>query len=90
MKELISQFDWVINQATIEQKNKNSYGYLPDITLRLIELRDSLSNGKYPDKETRIKLIGHVGYIILDNMQFAESPLGEKIIDLINEYRDLD
>lgn len=89
MKDIISKLDVVINQANIEQKKEGSYGYLPHITSTLVDIRNSL-DGDFPDRETRLNIIGNVGYIILDNMPFAESPLGEKIIDLINEYRDLD
>lgn len=52
-------------------------------------MRNSL-DGELPDKETRSKIIGHVGYVILDNMSFAESPLGEEIVTLINDYAELD
>ena len=89
MKDLISKLDAIIDQANIEQKTEGSYGYLPHITSTLVDIRNSL-DGDFPDAETREKVVGNIGYIILDNMPFAESPLGEKIIDLINEYRHLD
>ena len=48
-------------------------------------MRDSL-DGPLPDEKIRSRMVGALGRIVTEDMRFAESPLGEEILSMTEDY----
>ena len=86
---LIDEIESTINDAKEYSLKDNSYPYMPEIIEYLVLFKEILKTGKRHaqfDTESRKRLLGGFGKLVLDNVDFYESEMGSKILDMGNEF----
>lgn len=72
----------VIEEVEKRLKEGDSYIYLPGILEGLLQMKNEI----FMSRSRRFDLGGGLGYLVLDDMNFAESALGDKLAHLLNDY----
>jgi len=74
----MTDLDQVISQAEQESKASGAFSYLPEIIEALQEYRDE------QDATRKNRLASGVSRLVMEDMNFAESELGSRILQLID------
>ncbi len=85
----IDEIETTINDAKVYSLKDNSYPYMPEIIEYLELFQEILRTGKRHaqfDSESRKRLLSGFGKLVLDNVDFYESEMGRRILDVGNEF----
>jgi len=74
----MTDLDQVISQAEQESSVSGAFSYLPEIVEALQEYRDE------QDAERKGRLVSGISRLVKEDMNFAESELGSRILQLVD------
>lgn len=78
------RIDEMLAAVTVASQQPNAHRLLPYVT-KSLHAMDGLSRASTADRASLLKAAGALGRIVTDDYAFSESPLGQSLLDLIND-----
>ncbi len=84
-KRLVEKIDTALDLAKAESKTKDSFPFLPEIIESLENFKLSVDS-KHTERK---KMSSALGRLVTEDYYFSESHLGELIIEICDEFEEL-
>lgn len=84
--KLEAKIEKAIQACKLAELEPGASGYLPDVIASLEAMLEVVRSGGEPLKKRR-RRTGGLFWIVSDDEDLLTSPLGEQLVDLMNEYR---
>lgn len=78
------KIDEMLVVVTVASQQPNAHRFLPYL-VRSLQAMSDMSRASMIDHKSLAKAAGALGRIVTDDYAFSESPLGQSLLDLIND-----
>ncbi len=74
----------LMTEVKVESQRPSSFGLLPEIIQVLARIQNEFDKG-IPDSQHLVEGASALGRLVTDSYVFSESPLGDKLIQFVND-----